>query len=127
MHEGQWIRRLDLSNNGFYYVMGQRPIAQDENVQPWMFFISGLTNKDKAGISQLKFSFRDSSGEQLQCSSPYSLKTDRPLVIGRAKGDLVAMPKELFPANLRRATISLAGCGKTTARLKNAVQVSRLL
>lgn len=87
--------------NGFDYVMQQRPLGPDEHLELWMFFISGLSMKDRAAVSQLKFVFHDSTEENIRCVSPYSIKSDKGIVIGTNTSDLKAMPFEPVPSNLR--------------------------
>ena len=96
-----YLRRFDLSANGFDYVMKQRPLNPDENLELWMFFISGLSPKDLPKISQFKFIFRDSAGEEFPCTSAYSTKNDKGIVIGISGGDLKVMSLEPTPPNIR--------------------------
>lgn len=96
-----FIRRLDLSENGFDYVMHQGPLNQDQSRELWMFFISGLTIQNLRNISQFRFTFRDSTGEEFSCTSPYSMKDDKRTAVGINAGDLKVLPPEPVPANLR--------------------------
>ena len=97
-----YLRRFDLSENGFDYVMQQKPLKADESIELWMFFISGLSRKNLPEISQLKFIFQDSTGTEWTCISPYSVKDDKGTVVGINKGDLKAASSlEPIPNNLR--------------------------
>jgi len=93
--------RFDLSSNGFDYITQERPIGVDENVELWMFFISGLTRKDLSSISQFKFLFTDSAGNEFPCVSAYPPKNVRPDSIGSENGDLKILPSEPVPPTLR--------------------------
>jgi hypothetical protein len=96
-----FMRRFDLSSNGFDYVMQQKPLNPDENSELWMFFISGLTMKNVPDISQFKFIFYDSAEEELACTSEYSIKNDRGTAVGTSVGDLKVLDFEPVPPNLR--------------------------
>lgn len=95
------IRRFDLSRNGFDFVMQRKPIGVDENMELWMFFISGIAPKDLANVSQFRFVFYDSAKKEFPCVSPYSIKDDKGTVIGTSAGDLTALAAEPVPTNLR--------------------------
>src|SRR6185437_2597973 len=96
-----YIGRFDLSENGFDYVMQQRPLNSDEHLELWMFFVSGLSKASPAAISQFKFVFDDDAGEQLSCISPYSVANDKGIVMGIGKGALNVMPRAPKPPNMR--------------------------
>jgi hypothetical protein len=97
-----YLGRFDLSANGFDYVMQQKPLEPDENIELWMFFISGLSRERLREISQFKFIFHERAGaEELSCISPYSVKDDQGAVIGMRRGNLKAKPLERIPPNLR--------------------------
>lgn len=96
-----FIRRFDLSENGFDYVMQQRSLEPDQNLELWMFFISGLSHKDQANISQFKFVFYDRANEEFPCISAYTTKNDKGTVVGTSTGDLKALDFEPIPPNLR--------------------------
>lgn len=96
-----YLGRFDLSANGFDYVVQQRPLNPDENLELWIFFISGLSRKDQPGISQFKFVFRDSTRKDFYCIAVYSVKEDRGTVLGFNRGNIKVMPIELIPPNIR--------------------------
>jgi hypothetical protein len=102
--KGQLVR-FDLSQNGFDYVMGIRPLNTDENLRLWMFFTSGLSISDRANVTQFKFSFHDSTGEEFPCNSDYSIKTDMGIAIGTettiGNVDLRMYSREPIPPDLR--------------------------
>jgi hypothetical protein len=102
--EGQLVR-FDLSQNGFDYVMGLRPLNTDENLRLWMFFTSGLSISDRPNITQFKFSFHGSTGEEFPCNSDYSIKTDMGIAIGTettiGNVDLRMYSREPIPPDLR--------------------------
>jgi len=97
----KFLRRFDLSTNLFDYVMHREPLNANESKELWMFFISGLTRNNQADISQVKFTFRDSTGQELVCVSPYSVHADKGTVIGLSRGDIKALPFEPIPPNIR--------------------------
>jgi len=94
-----YLVRFDLSQNGFDYVMQQRPLNTDENSELWMFFISGLSRADQRNINQFKFVFYDSGGIEFPCVSDYSIKTDQGTVVGSSQ--LKFLPREPIPSDLR--------------------------
>ena len=96
-----FIRRFNLSSNGFDYVTQQRPINPNESIELWMFFISGLTRNNLPEISQFKFAFHDSANQAFQCTSAYSAQSDKGIVLGTSTGDLIVLNPEPIPANLR--------------------------
>jgi hypothetical protein len=96
-----FIRRFDLSANGFDYVMQHKPLDPDEGTELWMFFISGLASGNQREISQFKFTFYDSAKEEFPCTSPYSAKDDRGTVVGISTGNLKVLDFEPVPPNLR--------------------------
>ena len=101
----KFIRRFDLSENGFDYVMNQRPLNPHENLRLWMFFLSGLggirgLSIPASDIKRFKISFYDSTDKEYVCSTEFH---DTPFTVGGegSKADLKALGLEPLPPNLR--------------------------
>jgi hypothetical protein len=97
--ESNFLVRFNLLKNGFDYVTRERPLAVDESLDLWMFFISGLSISDRPNISQFKFTFHDSGGEEFPCTSEYSIKTDKGTVVGSPQ--MSFLRREPIPPNMK--------------------------
>jgi hypothetical protein len=78
------IRHFDLSANGFDYVMQQRPLKNDESLDAWMFFKSGLILKGKdvdRRIKQFKVFLYDSAEDEYAFTSTYPTRRSTTIVI----------------------------------------------
>jgi hypothetical protein len=78
------LRHFDLSNNGFDYVMQRRPLKDDESLDMWMFFKSGLSLQGKdidRRVKQFRVSLYDSGEGQYAFTSSYPSKRSSTIVI----------------------------------------------
>src|ERR1017187_15841 len=78
------IRHFDLFSNGFDYVMQQRPLRDDESLDMWMFFKSGLAINGKAidrRVKQFMVSLYDSANDEYSFTSTYPTKRGTTITI----------------------------------------------
>ena len=84
--------------------MQQKPLNNDENLELWMFFISGLSKADRPNISQFKFKFYDGTGAEFPCISDYSIETDGGSIsstLSTKNTQLKIFPAEPIPPDLK--------------------------
>jgi len=98
--EGRYAADLDLSKNGFDFVMQSRPLGNDEDFESWMFFNSGLRlhGKELQRIKKFKVSLRDSAGREYGFESPFPTPRGTTIVI---PGQIAFGPKEDLPLGLK--------------------------
>jgi hypothetical protein len=90
-----YLSRIDLSENGFDYLMRKRPLAVNEAIEAWMFFNSGLSESDLFQVTQFRITIVDSTQKQ------HTFFSDFPSPGNFMVGSLRILPKESIPANLR--------------------------
>jgi hypothetical protein len=91
-----YLNRIDLSKNGFDYLIRQKALGAHEAVQAWMFFNSGLSNSKLSQVKKFRITILDSTEKQ------HIFFSDYPNVSGQfAVGELRVLPRETVPANLQ--------------------------
>jgi hypothetical protein len=93
------IRRLDLSSNGFDFVMRHRPLAAHENLKLWMFFLSGIEVGTDLKAVKIRLTFYDSTNKKYECMSQ---NREIGITVGpEGSGtDVLYLPAEPIPPNL---------------------------
>jgi hypothetical protein len=94
----RYLQHFDLSKKGFDFVTQEWPLNQDEDLEAWMFFISGLPRDDFRKINEFKVTVYDSAEEEYGFVSKYPSKR---LPIVAIPIDLPLGLIEPIPANLR--------------------------
>lgn len=90
-----YLSRIDLSENGFDYLMRKRALAGGEDIEAWMFFRSGIAAVDQSKVKKFRITITDSSQEAhtFFCAYP------GPRTIGKLK----ILAGELVSRSLREA------------------------
>ena len=65
----QAIQRVDLSANGFDYLMRNRPLYSNVPLDSWMFFNSSISQDQVRSIKEYKIVITDASGKQFTVHS----------------------------------------------------------
>ena len=78
----QVISDMDLSKNGFDYVMQQRPLEPDEDFEGWMFFKSDLklSGQSLYRIKRFRMRLFDSAEQEYNFTSDFPAKRSHTLV-----------------------------------------------
>lgn len=91
-----YLARIDLSKNGFDWLIRKGPIGAHQAIQAWMFFKSGLSTSEIFQVTQFRITLIDSTEKQ------YVLFSDYPNASSSfAVGELKVLPREPVPTNLR--------------------------
>jgi hypothetical protein len=89
------LSRIDLSENGFDYLMRKKPLGAKEAIQAWMFFNTGLSESDLFQVTQFRITIMDSTQREHTFFSAF------PPGGSSIVAALKVLPKEQIPANLR--------------------------
>jgi hypothetical protein len=93
--KSSYLSRIDLTENGFDYLMRQKPLGPHQALEAWMFFNSGLTSSYLFDVTQFRITIVDSTQKQHTFFSDYPPQGD-PMV-----GKLKILPREPIPPSLR--------------------------
>lgn len=93
--KSSYLSRIDLSKNGFDFLMKRGPLGPNEAIEAWMFFKSGLSGSDLFQVTQFRITIVDSTQRQ------HTFFCDFPSATGSMVGTLKVLPREPIPQGLR--------------------------